>query len=108
MCAQRSEGLDVFDMLDINTCARSLHAHPSPAAPYCCCRFFPLYPAPPGSCLDLTADAALQLQQLPDLLLLPSDLAAFAKTVAAAPATATGGGYQPAASPGGWCGAAEQ
>jgi hypothetical protein len=51
--------------------------------------------------LDLTADAALQLQQLPDLLLLPSDLAAFAKTVAAAPATVTGGGYQPAASPGG-------
>ncbi|WIA13462.1 hypothetical protein OEZ85_007042 [Tetradesmus obliquus] len=62
-------------------------------------RFFPLYPAPPGSCLDLTADAALQLQQLPDLLLLPSDLAAFAKTVAAAPATTAGGGYQPAASP---------
>ncbi|KAF6255494.1 DNA polymerase alpha/epsilon subunit B-domain-containing protein [Scenedesmus sp. NREL 46B-D3] len=34
-----------------------------------------------------------------DLLLLPSDLAPFAKTVAAAPATSTGGGYQPAASP---------
>jgi hypothetical protein len=58
-------------------------------------RFYPLYPPPPGTCLDLTGDAALQLQQLPDLLLLPSDLAPFAKLVAAPPASQAGGGYVP-------------
>lgn len=64
------------------------------------CRFYPLYPPPLGTCLDLTADAALQLQQLPDLLLLPSDLAPFAKHVLAAAASEAGGTYQPAATPG--------
>jgi hypothetical protein len=61
------------------------------------CRFYPLYPPPLGTCLDLTGDAALQLQQLPDLLLLPSDLAPFAKHVLAAAATEAGGTYQQAA-----------
>lgn len=68
-----------------------------------CCRFYPLYPAPLGTCLDLTADPALMLQQLPHMLLLPSDLAPFAKLVAAAAATATGGGYAVPNSPGRWC-----
>lgn len=63
-------------------------------------RFYPLYPAPPGTCLDLTSDTALELQQLPDLLLLPSDLAPFAKLVAATPATTAGGAYTAATSPG--------
>ncbi|KAF8059983.1 POLA2 [Scenedesmus sp. PABB004] len=63
-------------------------------------RFYPLYPAPPGTCLDLTGDAALALESLPDLLLLPSDLAPFAKALPAAPARADGGGYAPAGSPG--------
>jgi hypothetical protein len=47
----------------------------------------------------LTGDAALQLQQLPDLLLLPSDLAPFAKHLLAAAATEAGGTFQPAAPP---------
>lgn len=63
-------------------------------------RFYPLYPPPMGTCLDLTGDAALELQQLPDLMLLPSDLAPFAKTVTAAAATEAGGAFQPAAAEG--------
>lgn len=69
----------------------------------CACRFYPLYPPPPGTCLDLTGDAALQLQRLPDLVLLPSDLAPFAKHVVAAPATEAGGTFQPAPPEGGCC-----
>lgn len=74
------------------------------AAVCCCCvgvfaahirrRFYPLYPPPLGTCLDLTGDAALQLHTLPHLLLLPSDLAPFAKAVAASAATEAGGTYQ--------------
>jgi len=45
--------------------------------------FYPLYPAAPGACLDTTSDAALAIDPLPDLLLLPSDLAPFAKAVPA-------------------------
>eukprot|EP00775_Hariotina_reticulata_P006992 gene6992-7206_t len=58
-------------------------------------RMYPLYPAPPGTCLDLTGDAVLHLQQLPELMLLPSDLAPFAKLVPAGVATAAGGSYAP-------------
>lgn len=69
----------------------------------CCsvaCRFYPLYPGPLGTCLDLTGDAALELQQLPDLMLLPSDLAPFAKVVTAAAATEAGGAFHPPAAEG--------
>ncbi|KAI8474794.1 MAG: DNA polymerase alpha/epsilon subunit B-domain-containing protein [Monoraphidium minutum] len=68
--------------------------------------FYPLFPAAPGACLDTTADAALAMPVLPDLLLLPSDLAPFAKAVpaggpypecAAAPAPAAGEGGAAAA-----------
>lgn len=45
------------------------------------CSFYPLFPAAPGACLDTTADSALAIEQLPDLLILPSDLAPFAKAV---------------------------
>lgn len=45
--------------------------------------FYPLFPAAPGACLDTTNDAALAMEALPDLLLLPSDLAPFAKAVPA-------------------------
>lgn len=48
-----------------------------------------------GTCLDLTGDAVLQLQELPELMLLPSDLAPFAKLVPAAAPTAAGGCYMP-------------
>jgi DNA polymerase alpha subunit B len=54
-------------------------AHPPPLRR----SFYPLYPAAPGACLDTTSDAALALPRLPDLLLLPSDLAPFAKVVPA-------------------------
>lgn len=43
--------------------------------------FYPLYPAPAGACLDLSQASQLQLPCTPDLLLLPSDLAPFAKVV---------------------------
>ena len=45
--------------------------------------FYPLFPPAPGACLDTTHDAALAMPVLPDLLLLPSDLAPFAKAVPA-------------------------
>jgi DNA polymerase alpha subunit B len=46
------------------------------------CSFFPVYPAPLGTCLDLTtASSALELALTPHILLLPSDLGAFAKVV---------------------------
>lgn len=72
-------------------------------------RFYPLYPAPPGTCLDLTGDAALALGALPELLLLPSDLAPFAKLLAAPQAGPSSGGYvaagagAAAALPACWC-----
>ncbi|KXZ48752.1 hypothetical protein GPECTOR_25g336 [Gonium pectorale] len=40
---------------------------------------YPLYPAPLGTCLDTSHYTQLQLPVCPDLLLLPSDLAPFAK-----------------------------
>eukprot|EP00877_Chromochloris_zofingiensis_P003455 jgi/Chrzof1/1310/Cz10g02170.t1 len=43
--------------------------------------FYPLYPAHPSTPLDTTSDHALRLSSLPDLMLLPSDLAPFAKVV---------------------------
>ncbi|GFR52569.1 hypothetical protein Agub_g15161 [Astrephomene gubernaculifera] len=43
---------------------------------------YPLYPAPPGTCLDTSHYTQLQLPVAPDLLLLPSDLAPFAKVLA--------------------------
>lgn len=43
--------------------------------------FFPQYPAPLGTCLDLTTASHLAMQVMPHLLLLPSDLAPFAKLV---------------------------
>jgi DNA polymerase alpha subunit B len=61
---------------------RSRAARP-PTAPPRPRSFYPLFPAAPGACLDTTADAALALASLPDLLLLPSDLAPFAKPVPA-------------------------
>ncbi|KAG2444445.1 hypothetical protein HXX76_001198 [Chlamydomonas incerta] len=43
--------------------------------------FFPLYPAPLGTCLDTSHYSQLALAAAPDLLLLPSDLAPFAKVL---------------------------
>lgn len=58
--------------------------------------FYPLYPPAPGSFLDAGAAAAsggLRMHVAPDLLLLPSALAPFARVAtAAAPPTAGGGG----------------
>jgi hypothetical protein len=42
---------------------------------------YPLYPPHPSCCLDTTLDQHLQLPHTPDLLLLPSDLAPFARMV---------------------------
>lgn len=50
----------------------------------CPCSMYPLYPPHPSACLDTTADYALRLEQLPHLLLLPSDLAPFAKVTGGA------------------------
>ncbi|KAJ9507547.1 hypothetical protein QJQ45_019384, partial [Haematococcus lacustris] len=47
--------------------------------------YFPLYPPPLGTCLDLGAASALELLALPHLLVLPSDLAPFAKLVTSPP-----------------------
>ena len=45
--------------------------------------FFPVFPAPPGACLDAThAATGLAMARAPHLLLLPSDLAPFARAVA--------------------------
>ncbi len=41
--------------------------------------FFPLCPAPPGSFLDSSKAAALDLPMTPNLLILPSQLAPFVK-----------------------------
>ncbi|EFJ42302.1 hypothetical protein VOLCADRAFT_107349 [Volvox carteri f. nagariensis] len=43
--------------------------------------YYPLYPAPPGTCLDTSHYSQLQLPVAPDVLLLPSDLAPFAKVL---------------------------
>ncbi len=45
------------------------------------CSFYPLYPAPLGTCLDTSHYSQLSLAAAPDLLLLPSDLAPFAKVL---------------------------
>ncbi|KAF5835480.1 hypothetical protein DUNSADRAFT_7320 [Dunaliella salina] len=47
--------------------------------------FFPVYPAPPGTCLDLSSASFLTPACTPHLLLLASDLAPFAKMVAPQP-----------------------
>ena len=61
-------------------------AHPLPR-PGCSCRcprsYFPLFPPPPGSMLDTSKAAGLDMPATPDLLLLPSDMAPFAKLAAA-------------------------
>ena len=50
----------------------------------CCARsYFPLYPPAPGSMLDASLGLELDLPCTPDVLILPSDLAPFAKLVAA-------------------------
>ncbi|GIL88295.1 hypothetical protein Vretifemale_16219 [Volvox reticuliferus] len=41
--------------------------------------FYPLYPAAPGTCLDTSHYSQLQLPVMPNVLLMPSDLAPFAK-----------------------------
>ncbi|GIL59873.1 hypothetical protein Vafri_14687 [Volvox africanus] len=43
--------------------------------------FYPLYPAAPGTCLDTSHYSQLQLPVMPDVLLMPSDLAPFAKVL---------------------------
>ncbi len=45
------------------------------------CSFYPLYPPAPGACLDTSLNAALAMPVTPDVLLLPSNLAPFAKLV---------------------------
>eukprot|EP00955_Chlamydomonas_euryale_P103967 365535-Chlamydomonas_euryale.AAC.3 len=47
--------------------------------------FYPLFPPPLGACLDTSHAAAVALHAAPDLLILPSNLAPFAKPVALAP-----------------------
>ena len=50
----------------------------------CCaraCSYFPLYPPPLGAMLDTSLGAELDLPCTPDILILPSDLAPFAKLV---------------------------
>jgi DNA polymerase alpha subunit B len=45
--------------------------------------FFPVFPAPPGACLDAThAATGLAMTRAPHVLLLPSDVAPFARAVA--------------------------
>lgn len=51
------------------------------------CSFYPLYPPALGSFLDSSLGGALRMGVTPDVLLLPSDLAPFAKLL---PATGTG------------------
>lgn len=43
--------------------------------------FFPLFPPPPGSQVDFSQAARLEMRQVPDILLLHSDLHFFAKDV---------------------------
>jgi hypothetical protein len=50
---------------------------------------YPLFPAHASACLDTSGDALLRLRARPDLLLLPSDLAPFARRV---PPVGPGGG----------------
>ncbi len=51
----------------------------------CCllllCSYFPMYPPPAGTLLDTSLAAALDLPCSPDILIVPSDLAAFAKLI---------------------------
>ena len=54
--------------------------------------FYPIFPAPSGACLDTSHYSALQLAACPDLLVLPSNLAPFAKLLPLdGPAAAPGG-----------------
>lgn len=46
---------------------------------FACCSYFPLYPAPLGTPLDTSLASAMELTVTPHILVLPSDLAAFAK-----------------------------
>jgi DNA polymerase alpha subunit B len=55
---------------------------------------YPLYPPPREVPLDTTMDEFLVLQHTPDLLLLPSDFAPFAKMVAADGGVAGGAGIR--------------
>ncbi len=47
--------------------------------PSCARSFYPLFPPPLGACLDTSHYSSLRLVASPDLLLLPSNLAPFAK-----------------------------
>ncbi|KAG1660958.1 hypothetical protein FOA52_005583 [Chlamydomonas sp. UWO 241] len=47
--------------------------------------FYPLSPPPLGTCLDTAHAASLRLDEAPDLLLMPSNLAPFAKLLNTAP-----------------------
>ncbi|KAG2447187.1 hypothetical protein HYH02_007930 [Chlamydomonas schloesseri] len=64
---------------------------------------YPLYPAPLGTCLDTSHYSQLSLAAAPDMLLMPSDLAPFAKVLrpeswaAAAPPGLVAAGGCPAA-----------
>eukprot|EP00887_Chlorella_sp_A99_P006184 scaffold3.g6184.t1 len=43
--------------------------------------YFPMFPPPPGACLDASKAAALDMPCTPDLLVVPSSLAPFARLV---------------------------
>ena len=81
----------------ITTLRQPLHLpeHPLPPSLPLLHSFYPLFPPPRGACLDTSHYAALQLPASPDLLLLPSNLAPFAKLLplAAAAAGAAGGSH---------------
>ncbi len=82
---------------------RSAWTLPAPPVTHLCPRsLYPLYPAPLGTCLDTSHYSQLQLPVTPDLLLLPSDLAPFAKVLQPAAWAANGApGAQAAAVAGG-------
>lgn len=56
------------------------------------CSYYPLYPPALGTYLDSSLGAALELPCTPDVLLLPSDLAPFAKLL---PPTGSGAAQVP-------------
>ncbi|KAK9916416.1 hypothetical protein WJX75_002324 [Coccomyxa subellipsoidea] len=60
--------------------------------------YFPLYPPAPGLMLDASLGAELDQPCTPDVLILPSDLAPFAKSVAADKPARSGDGNKPAES----------
>ncbi len=66
-------------MFSTRTAIRHIHVY-STLTPIRYTRsFYPLYPPQLGTCLDTSESSQLQLRCSPDLLLLPSDLAPFAK-----------------------------